>query len=153
MAKVLSWLDRGGDINCTTVSRLGFTLLIEACVNNHECLVSELVKRGADINMKAKGKTALHYSVLLVHPNCAKPLLDAGARTDIRVDIDDSDFTEADGMSAVEIVEDKLLGARDPVAFRLRLLKRMLEQAALGMPVDAFLKEDDSLKFDGKVNN
>ena len=103
-----------------------------------------LVKRGANLDMKAKGKTALHYAVLNVHPNCAKPLLDAGARTDIRVDVDDSDFTEADGMTAMEIVEDKLLVAREPISHQLRLLKKMLRQAEAGLPVDSFLKEEVS---------
>ena len=102
MSQVLSWLDRGGDIDTTKVTRLGHTLLIEACINNHECLVAELVRRGANLDIKAKGKNALHYSVLLAHPNCAKPLLDAGARTDIRIDVDDSDHTECDGMTALE---------------------------------------------------
>ena len=144
MGKVISWIDRGGDINTTSISQYKFTLLIEACIHNHESLVAELVKRGANLDMKAKGKTALHYAVLNVHPNCAKPLLDAGARTDIRVDVDDSDFTEADGMTAMEIVEDKLLVAREPISHQLRLLKKMLRQAEAGLPVDSFLKEEVS---------
>ena len=99
LAKVNAFLDRGGDPNCTTISPLGHTILVTACINNHECLVAELVRRGAKLDVKAKGKTALHYACLLAHPNCAKILLDGGARTDIRVDQDDTDFTEADGMT------------------------------------------------------
>jgi ankyrin repeat protein len=149
LAKVCAFLDRGGDVDCTTVSPLGHTMLVTACINNHECLVAELVRRGGALDVKAKGKTALHYACLLAHPNCAKILLDAGARTDIRVDEDDTDFTEADGMTvtsrgprqssaaakpplcraqALEIVQDKLLGKRDPEAERLRELLRLLQR-------------------------
>jgi len=129
LAKTKDWLDAGGDINCTTVTAMGHTLLIKACIDNHEVLVAELVKRGAKLDIKAKGKSALHFCCLLTHPSCAKPLLDAGARLDIRVDEDDTEFTECDGMTAMEIVEEKLLGSRDPEASRLHVLKRMLQDA------------------------
>ena len=129
LSKVLSYLDRGGDINCTSLSPVGHTLLMSACINNHEVLVAELVARGAALDVKAKGKTALHFSCLLAHPNCAKPLLDSGARTDIQVDEDDTDYTECDGMTALEIVREKLIGARDPIAERLRTLEKMLPKS------------------------
>ena len=34
MAQVTSWLDRGGDINVTSFSKQGCTLLMMACVQN-----------------------------------------------------------------------------------------------------------------------
>jgi hypothetical protein len=78
-AKVLSWLDHNrGDINCTTASgKRGHTFLIAACLSNNESLVYELTKRKAALEIKAAGKTALHYACLLAHVACAKHLLDA----------------------------------------------------------------------------
>ena len=66
MAKLTSWLDRGGNIDDTRISPKGHSILITAVINNHESLVAELLKRGASVDIYAQGKTALHFAVLLV---------------------------------------------------------------------------------------
>ena len=76
-----------------------------AAINNHAELVQELVRRGADLDMKAGGKNALHFAATFGHPKCAQALLDGGASPGIRVDVDDTEFTENDGLTALEIVE------------------------------------------------
>lgn len=132
-AKVLSWIDSCNDrkkaADDTRLDPSGHTFLIRACIENHESLVAELLKRGASLDLKAKGKTALHYACVFAQVNCAKLLLHAGADTRIRVDVDDSEYTECDGMTALEIVEQKLPGTRDPCGARLRELRALLRQA------------------------
>ena len=53
MSKVLDWIDRGGDVNVTSFSKQGLTLLMMACIEDHGQLCGELIKRNADVNMKA----------------------------------------------------------------------------------------------------
>jgi hypothetical protein len=96
MSKVTSWLDRNKNqkINQTSMSPLGHTFLITAVINNNETLVAELLKRGAAVNIFAQGKTALHFAVLLGHSNCSALLLKYGADASLRVEQDDSEWTE-----------------------------------------------------------
>ena len=102
-----------------------------ACINNHESLVYELIKRGADMELKTKGKTALHYACLLGHVTCAKHLIDAGANLTTRVDVDDSDYTECDGMAPLEIVMDKAIISRDPLKARMLEIERLLRNPTI----------------------
>ena len=106
--QITDWLDRGGDVNVTSFSKHGHTMLMMACIKDHADITAELVRRGADLNMKSGGKTALHHCAALGHPACARLLLEAGAKTDIRVDVDDSEFTENDGLTALEIVQNEI---------------------------------------------
>lgn len=99
-----------------------------ACINNHVDLVAELVRRGASLDTKAGGKTALHFCATFGHPKCAQILLQGGARADIRVDVDNSDFTENDGLTALEIVEADV--ARHGQRPRQRELLHMLREGA-----------------------
>ena len=105
LEKVRSWLDRGGDINATSFSKQGHTLLMMGCIENNAKLVAELCQRGADVNLKAGGKTALMHASVWGQPECAQLLLDAGADVRLRADVDDSDYTENDGLTALEMVE------------------------------------------------
>ena len=125
LEKVISWLDRGGNVNETRLSKKGHTLLISASIQNHEKAVAELLRRGADPNIKGGGKTALVHAVAMANRGCVELLLRGGARTDIRVDVDDSDYTENDGMSPLEIVEAELAGrgARPRMADIGRMLR------------------------------
>ena len=135
-SKVISWLDRNkGSVDTTSMSPLGHTFLITAVVNNHESLVAELLKRGAAVNTYAQGKTALHFAVLLGHSNCSALLLRYGADASLRVMEDDSDWTECDGYSAAEIVEEKGRFARDPLRERYAEMRQQLIDAAAGREV------------------
>ena len=124
--QITSWLDRGGDVNVTSFSKHGHTMLMMACISDHKEIVAELIRRGADLNLKSGGKTALHHCAGLGHPGPARLLLEAGARTDLRVDIDDSEFTENDGLTALEIVHNEI--AEGGLRPRYRDLLRLLEQ-------------------------
>ena len=57
-------------------------------------------------------------------------LLLYGASTTLRVDEDDTDYTECDGLTALEIVEEKIEFARDPLRERLAESREMLIKAA-----------------------
>lgn len=105
MAKVVSWMDRGGDPNNTSFSKQGHTLLMTACVQNNPELVEAILKRGAAVDLKSGGKTALHHAVIFGHPKCVQLLLEHGADPHLRVDEDDSDFTSNDGLTSLEIIE------------------------------------------------
>ena len=106
MTKVTSWLDRGGEVNSTAFSSRGHTLLQMAVVDNHDNLVAELLRRGADTDTCGQGgKTALMLAAKFGHAKCVEHLLRAGARADLRAAEDDSDFTEHDGLTTLEIVE------------------------------------------------
>ena len=220
-AKITSWLDRGGDVDVTTMEcappslppllsalsestfgdcqpltacaasslpapaltrvrsslspvrspRRGHTFLISAVTSNNEWLVDELLTRGASVDYKAAGKTALHYACVLGHASCARrvssdthanrsgrehaqcpahsacplsprtallvrssQLLQYGASPTLRVDVDESEYTECDGMTALEIVEAKIPYARDPYRERLVELQAMIERAAARPP-------------------
>ena len=89
-----------------------------------------LLARGADPNQKAGGKSALHFAAILGHSNAVKLLLLYGASTTFRVDEDDTDYTECDGLTALEIVEEKIEFARDPLRERLAESREMLIKAA-----------------------
>ena len=129
MVKILSWLDRGGNIDETRMDKeRGHTFLIQAVCMNNEDLVAELLKRGASVDIKAMGKTALHFAAVHGHSSCARLLLQYGASPSVRVDVDDTDYTECDGMTALEIVESKITFARDPLRERLAEIQRMLTQ-------------------------
>ena len=104
-SKVTSWLDRNGDINATHMTASGHTLLMVATMSDHDALVQELLQRGAKVDMKVNGKAALHLAATMGHPKCMRLLLDYGADPNLRVDIDDAEFTENDGLSALEIIE------------------------------------------------
>ena len=133
--KITSWIDRGGDINETRMTKRGHTFLMQACIQNNETLVAELLKRGASTDIYAQGKTALHFACLLGHSNAAALLLQYKADTNLRVAIDDSDYTECDGMTPLEIVEHKMELARDPLRERYADLKAQLANAAAGLPI------------------
>ena len=126
--KVCSWLDRpGSNINETRMDKeRGHTFLIQAVIANNEDLVAELLKRGAAVDIKAQGKAALHFAAVLGHSSCARMLLEYGASPTQRVDQDDTDYTECDGMTALEIVTEKAQFARDPLRERLLEMQRML---------------------------
>ena len=103
--KITSWIDRGGDVNSTAFSRLGHTLLQMAVIDNHDNLVGELLHRGADADSRGRGgKTSLMIAAKFGHAKCVEHLLRAGARADLRAAEDDTDFTEHDGLTALEIV-------------------------------------------------
>ena len=129
-AKVVSWLDRGGDVDVTSFSKHGHTMLMMACMDDQEKLVAELCRRGANINMKAGGKTALMHCAVFGNAGPGKILLQYGADVNIRADIDDSDYTENDGMTALEMVEQYI--SRNGMRPRHRaLLLAMREKAGL----------------------
>uniref|UniRef100_A0A7S2G5L5 Uncharacterized protein n=1 Tax=Haptolina brevifila TaxID=156173 RepID=A0A7S2G5L5_9EUKA len=100
---------------------------MEACINNHQKACAELLRRGADTNIKAGGKTALHHAVIHGYPNLVEMLLRHGARTDIRVDVDESDFTDHDGCTALQIAEAEL-GQRGGGKPRFSEIANMLRQ-------------------------
>ena len=59
-AKILSWLDRGGNIDETRMDKdRGHTFLMQAVIANNEELVADLLYRGANVHIKAQGKAAL----------------------------------------------------------------------------------------------
>ena len=124
--QIMSWLDRGGDVNVTSFSKQGHTMLMTACIADHKEIVAELIRRGADLNIKSGGKTSLHHCAALGQSGPARLLLEAGARTDLRVDVDDSEFTENDGLTALEIVENEI--AQGGMRPRYRDLLRLLQQ-------------------------
>ena len=129
--KIVDWLDRGGNINTTAMDKeRGHSFLIAATINNNESLVAELLRRGAEVDLKAQGKAALHFAAVLGHASIAEYLIQYGASTSLRVDVDDTDYTECDGMTALEIVEEKAVFARDPVKERLVEMGEMLRRAA-----------------------
>ena len=103
--------------------------------NNHETLVTELLKRGAAVNIYAQGKTALHFAVLLGHSNCSALLLRHGADASLRVAEDDSEWTECDGMTPAEIIAEKVQFARDPLRERYCEMQQQLEDAAAGREI------------------
>ena len=136
-AKVTSWLNRNpAGINTTSMSPLGHTFLIQAVIANHETLVADLLQRGAAVDIYAQGKTALHFAVILGHANASALLLRHGADPSLRVAQDDSDWTECDGMSPSEIVEDKHRFARDPLRQRYAEIRKQLEDHAAGRKVE-----------------
>ena len=133
MEKVTSWLDRGGDINVTSFSKQGHTLLMMSCINGHDKLCAELCRRGADVNLKTNGKvrplrhistrcrgaypytarlscpqTALMLAAVFGRPQCALDIVNAGADVHLRSDVDDSEYTEYDGMTALEMIEHEI---------------------------------------------
>ena len=129
MSKITSWLDRGGDVNETSFSKQGHTFLMQACVQNHEALVCELIRRGADLDYKGRvGKTALILAATFGNDGCVSQLLRAGANPLLRVDEDDTEYTENDGMTALEIVEAEI--KRDGCRPRTLAITRMLRDAA-----------------------
>jgi ankyrin repeat protein len=103
MEQVVNYLNRGGDVNVTSFSKQGHTLLMMACVEDHEKLTAELCRRGANVDLKARkrveylnsrptcsraaarfvcqtnGKTALMHAAVMGHPQCAQHLVDAGS--------------------------------------------------------------------------
>ena len=128
MAKVLSWLKAGGDINDPRATASRHTLLMMACIENHAALLSELIKRGADLNDKGTGgKSALHLATIHGNNKCVESLLRAGAQANLRCAVDDTDYTDFDGMTALEIVESQL-AASGPRP-RLPDIARMLREA------------------------
>ena len=131
MDKVICWLNRGGDVNCTSFSTQGHSILMTACVQDHAELTAELLRRGANPDTKTNGKTALHHAVKMGHPKCVKLLLEAGADPLIRVDVDNSEFTENDGMSALEIIQSdiELEGLRPQNRDCLKLVSQYTEEA------------------------
>ena len=142
MLKVTDWLNRGSAgryIRAVDDPRYkdqagdharGHTFLMQAVISNNEELVAALLARGADPNQKAGGKSALHFAAILGHSNAVKLLLLYGASTTLRVDEDDTDYTECDGLTALEIVEEKIEFARDPLRERLAESREMLIKAA-----------------------
>jgi hypothetical protein len=50
-----------------------------------------------------------------------------------RIDLDDSAYTECDGMDALEAVREKQLGAREPLRSRLAEIERMLLNPSMTM--------------------
>ena len=131
MSKVLDWIDRGGDVNVTSFSKQGLTLLMMACIEDHGQLCGELIKRNADVNMKANGKTALMHSAVHGTPDCTRHLL---SRKDIdvhiRSDVDDSDFTSMDGMTALEMIEEEI--TREGMKPRNKAVLDMLRERVHG---------------------
>ena len=126
-----NWLDRGGDINVTSFSKQGHTMLMMACLKDQADLVAELLSRkGVNIDMKSAGKTALIHAATMGNARCAQLLLEAGADPNIRADVDDSDFTENDGLTALEVVENDI--ARNGMRPRHRQLLLMLSGAPAG---------------------
>ena len=126
MAKITSWLDQGGDVDCTSFSKLGHTMLQTACVENHEALVADLLRRGASVDFKGRGgKTALMHACIFGNQGCVQLCLRAGANPLVRSDVDDTDFTEYDGMTALEITEAEIQakGARPRQIEIVRMLR------------------------------
>ena len=106
--QITSWLDRGGNVDVTSFSKHGHTMLMMACISDHKEIVQELIQRGANLDLKSGGKTALHHCAALGNAGPARLLIEAGARTDLRVDVDDSEYTENDGLTALEIVQNDI---------------------------------------------
>ena len=77
------------------------------------------------------GVPSLTRTALLVR---SSQLLQYGASPTLRVDVDESEYTECDGMTALEIVEAKIPYARDPYRERLVELQAMIERAAARPP-------------------
>lgn len=98
-------------------------------------MVAELLKRGASVNIYAQGKTALHFAVLLGHSNCSALLLRYGADASLRVAEDDSEWTECDGMTPAEIIEEKIRFARDPLRERYSEMRQQIADAAEGREI------------------
>ena len=132
MTKVISWLDRGGDINVTSFNSRGLTILQMACFEDDAKLVAELCARGADVNLKAGGKTALMHCAVVGSPACGKLLLEYGADPHMRADVDDTDFTQYDGMTAQEMLEQEI--AQFGMRPRHRALLVALQQYAGAPP-------------------
>lgn len=125
--KVFDWLNNGGNINDPRATKSNHTLLMMACIENHEQIVAELLKRKPDIDGKGTGgKNALHLAAIHCNKGCIELLLKAGARADIRTVVDDTDYTSYDGMTALEIIEAQLANGKRP---RLPEMARMLREA------------------------
>ena len=136
MQKICSYLDRGGNINDTRIDKVrGHTFLIQAVIQNNETLTAELLTRGADANIVCQGKAALHFACILGHSNCAALLLNKGADPMMRVAIDDTDYTECDGLSPAEIIEEKIEFARDPLRERYADMREQIKNALSGKPI------------------
>ena len=127
LAQVTSWLDRGGNIDDPKATRTNHTLLMLSCIEGHEKMCEELIKRGANLDDRATGgKSALHLAAIHENKRCVELLLAAGAQANLRVAEDDTDYTECDGMTALEIIEAKLQNGPRP---RLADIARMLREA------------------------
>jgi ankyrin repeat protein len=98
-----------------------------SCIEGHEKMCEELIKRGANLDDRATGgKSALHLAAIHENKRCVELLLAAGAQANLRVAEDDTDYTECDGMTALEIIEAKLQNGPRP---RLADIARMLREA------------------------
>ena len=102
-----------------------------ACIQNHADLTRELCQRGADVNLKAGGKTALMHAAAKENPECVEILLGFGADASLRADVDDSEFTEYDGLTPLEMVEADV--ARNGMRPRSHVLLRLLRGASNGL--------------------
>lgn len=82
--QVLLLLQQGADVNRTTME--GNSCLILAVRSNHQIMVELLLKKGADINVRAfdwGDRTALHVACISNRPQIARMLLDNGADVNI----------------------------------------------------------------------
>ena len=132
---VAAWLDAGGDVNAARDSPGGdvqrVTCLIVASMQGHEKMVDLLISRGARLDHQSSdGATPLLCAAEHGRGNIVKKLLEAGANPNIRADVDDSDFTENDGLTALEVVENDI--ARNGMRPRHRQLLLMLSGAPAG---------------------
>jgi ankyrin repeat protein len=109
--RVRNLVARGAQVNSGDED--GITPLMLAAAAGHEETVRELIRLGADVNIKAHpypGDTALYYAVLNNHPGVIKILLDSGADPNAKM-AENSMLGIAAGNSSVEMLQ-VLLGSR-----------------------------------------
>ena len=74
-------LAAGADVDTTAGD--GWTAAMNAAGGGHVEVLGELIRRGADLEVRNKdGETALYLTTLNRQPDCARALLAAGARPD-----------------------------------------------------------------------
>ena len=82
------YVDNYGQLNA--VNEIAETALIYSARNGKYDIASALIQYGADINIQARGNTALHHAVLSNHPSIVHLLINSGANLNIE---DSSGFT------------------------------------------------------------
>ena len=92
------------DVMINDVSNLGWTALMEACMDGFTVIAELLISEGADVNMKtAVDATALYFASYEGHIDIVKLLLEKGADPTVEVDTSSYDYEQTDTALTVAI--------------------------------------------------